>query len=138
MPWPLELQAQALNRIEIINLIVEEHFARYPVHPSVICSAERSCIIFAASENTIASSWHSLGSKFNQEHPVCPCKGINKGHWELEAVIACLAAVRGFILGSKCSSLTPEIQQTAYKISKKTLKREFKAIDKLSRNATSR
>lgn len=46
VPWPLELQAQALNRIEIINLIVEEHFARYPVHPATICSTERNVIIF--------------------------------------------------------------------------------------------
>lgn len=58
VPWPLELQAQALNRIEIINLMVEEHFAHYPAHPSMICSTERSAIIFAASENTIPSCWH--------------------------------------------------------------------------------
>lgn len=58
MPWPLELQAQALNRSEIINLIVKEHCARYPVHPSINCSAERSGIIFAAAENTVPSSWH--------------------------------------------------------------------------------
>lgn len=56
--WPLWQKAQALEMIEIINLILCDCLARYIVYPSTTCSTERSVIIFAASENTAPSSWH--------------------------------------------------------------------------------
>lgn len=77
----LEQKSQTLEMSKIISLILGDCIAHHIVHPSLICSTERSVIIFAASENNFPPSGTCHGSKFNhQQRPCCPWIGINKRH----------------------------------------------------------